>query len=110
MENDDFIATKVNNDLIENIAKQNSFVKDIEIKNKEPVALDLDQILSDIGAKCDFIVRPSDVISIPESLERVVGEVTSPLKIRYDKSYSFKDYIDQSGGFLQSAKKGRSYV
>lgn len=33
-----------------------------------------------------------------------------PLNIRFDRAYSFKDYIDQSGGFLQSTKKGRSYV
>lgn len=33
-----------------------------------------------------------------------------PLNVGFDKAYSFKDYIDQSGGFLQSAKKGRSHV
>ena len=37
---------------------------------------------------------------------KVVNKVTSTLNLNDDKSFSFKDYIDQSGGFLQSAKKG----
>jgi protein involved in polysaccharide export with SLBB domain len=52
------------------------------------------------------------VISIPGKLEtvRVAGEVTSPLNVRFDEQYSFKDYIERSGGFLITAKKGRSYI
>mgnify|MGYP000282242956 CR=1 FL=1 len=79
---------------------------------KEKYDLYLDQILANKGSKYDFIVRPGDVISIPGRLEtvRVAGEVSSPLNLRFDEKYSFKDYIYQSGGFLESAKKGRSYV
>ena len=54
------------------------------------------------SSKYDFILKEGDVVSIPGRLEtvRVAGEVTSPLNLRYDKSFTFKDYIDQSGGFL----------
>ncbi|GHE53545.1 SLBB domain-containing protein [Roseivirga thermotolerans] len=108
----DAVGSRIKKDLIEDVSKQDSLVKDITIKNEEPVALDLDQILANKGSKYDFIVRPGDVISIPGRLEtvRVAGEVTSPLNLRYDDSYSFKDYIYQSGGFQVSAKRGRSYV
>ena len=111
-DNDDAIGSRLKKDLIEDVAEQDSLIRNVEIKNEEPVALDLQQILNEPGTKYDFILKEGDVVSIPGRLEtvRVAGEVTSPLNLRYDKSYSFKDYIDQSGGFMQSAKKSRSFV
>ena len=108
----DRIGSKIKKDLIEEITEQDSLIRDIKIDEQEPVAIDLDKILELPGSKYDLIVRPGDIISIPGKLEtvRVAGEVTSALNVRYDESYSFKDYIYQSGGFLQSAKRGRSYV
>lgn len=109
---DDVVGSRVKKDLIEDITKQDSLIRTIEIAEEEPVAIDLDKILGNPGSKYDLIVRSGDVISIPGKLEtvRVAGEVTSPLNVRFDESYSFKDYIYQSGGFLVSAKRGRSYV
>ncbi len=111
-EQDDLKGSKFKKDLIEDISRQDSLIKDVVILEEEPVALDLNEILKEPGSKYDFIVRPGDVISIPGKLEtvRVAGEVTSPLNIRYDESFGFKDYIHQSGGFQATAKKGRSYV
>lgn len=108
----DEVGSRIKKDLIEEVSKQDSLIKDITIRNEEPVALDLEKILNAKGSKYDFIVRPGDVISVPGRLEtvRVAGEVTSPLNLRYDESYNFKEYIRQSGGFQVSAKKGRSYV
>lgn len=108
----DQVGSRFKKDLIEDITEQDSLVKDIKIEEEEPVAIDLDKILNAPGSKYDLILKPGDVISIPGELEtvRVAGEVTSPLNVRFDDSYSFKDYIYQSGGFLASAKKGRSYV
>ncbi|MBO3699776.1 SLBB domain-containing protein, partial [Roseivirga sp. E12] len=108
----DRVGGKFKRDLIEDITKQDSLIKNIVIKEKEPVAMDLHKILESPGSKYDFIVKSGDIISIPGKLEtvRVAGEVTSPLNLRYDAEYSFKDYIHKSGGFLVSAKKSRSYV
>lgn len=108
---DDIVGAGVRKDLIQNSIQDSLLIK-VEIKNEEPVALDLKRIMDLPGSKYDFILRPGDIISIPGRLEtiRVAGEVTSPLNLRYDKSYTFKNYIDQSGGFLESAKRGRSYV
>ncbi|WP_176723311.1 SLBB domain-containing protein [Roseivirga misakiensis] len=109
---DDRVGSKFKKELIEDITEQDSLIKNIVIQDNEPVAIDLDRILQQPGSKFDLIVRPGDVISIPGKLEtvRVAGEVTSPLNVRFDSEYSFKDYIFQSGGFLQTAKRGRSYV
>ena len=105
-------GSQVKKDLIEDLAERDSLFRKVEIAEEEPVAINLNKILQNPGSKYDLIVRPGDVISIPGKLEtvRVAGEVTSPLNVRFDESYSFKDYIHQSGGFLHSAKKGRSYV
>jgi protein involved in polysaccharide export with SLBB domain len=109
---EDLVGSRVKRDLIEDIAEQDSLIRDIELKEEEPVALDLVKILEEPGSKYDFIVKPGDVISVPGRLEtvRVAGEVTSPLNLLFDKSFNFKDYIYQSGGFLITAKRGRSYV
>ena len=109
---EDLIGSHTRKELLQDGVRRESLVNDINIKDEEPVALDLLEILKNPGSKFDFILQKGDVISVPGRLEtvRVAGEVSSPLNLRYDKSYSFKDYIDQSGGFSQRAKKGRSYV
>lgn len=109
---DDIVGAQIRRDIIEQGISRDSLVQNVEIKAAEPLALEMFEILQSPGSKYDFILKDGDVISIPGRLEtvRVAGEVTSPLNLRFDNAYSFKDYIDQSGGFLQSAKKGRSYI
>lgn len=94
------------------IQQSDSLGANINISGREPVALNLDEIIKLPGSKYDLIIQPGDVISIPVRLQtvRVAGEVTSPLSFRYDEGFDFKDYINRSGGFLQSAKKSSSYV
>ena len=108
----DSAGSKLKKELIEDISQQDSLVRNIEIKEEEPVAIDLERILAEPGSKYDLIVKEGDIISIPGKLQtvRIAGEVTSPLNVRFDETYSFKDYIDRSGGFLQTAKKSRSYI
>lgn len=108
----DRVGSQLKKDLIQDISEQDSLVRNIVIKEEEPVAIDLKKILELPGSKYDLIVKEGDVISIPGKLEtiRVAGEVTSPLNVRFDESYDFKDYIERSGGFLITAKKGRSYI
>ncbi|MFY0593233.1 SLBB domain-containing protein [Roseivirga sp.] len=109
---DDLVGSQIKKERIEDITERDSLIKNIEIPDQEPVAIDLKKILESPGSKYDLIIRPGDIISIPGELQtvRIAGEVTSPLNLRYDSDYSFKDYIFQSGGFLQTAKRGRSYV
>ena len=108
----DLVGSKLKKELIQDISEQDSLVRNIEIKEEEPVAINLQRILDEPGSKYDLIVKEGDVISIPGKLEtvRVAGEVISPLNVRFDEEFSFKDYIDRSGGFLQTAKKDRSYI
>ena len=108
----DLVGSKLKKELIQDISEQDSLVRNIEIKEEEPVAINLQKIIDEPGSKYDLIVKEGDVISIPGKLEtvRVAGEVTSPLNVRFDKGFSFKDYIERSGGFLMTAKRGNSYI
>ncbi len=106
------VGLRVTRELTQEIVASDSISSDEELPEEEPTILDLNEILSNPGSKYDFIMREGDVISIPPKLEtvRVAGEVISPLNVRYDASMTFKDYINESGGFTSNAKKGRSYV
>lgn len=108
----DLQGSNFKQELIENLQKRDSLVQEFSLESQEPVAIELAKIMDNPGSKYDLILRPDDVISIPGRLEtvRVTGEVTSSLNLRYDQNFSFKDYVNFSGGFLRSAKKSRSYV
>lgn len=108
----DAVGSRIRRENIEEIEQQDSLIRDVEIKEEEPTVLDLVKILDNPGSKYDFIVKEGDVISIPAKLEtvRIAGEVISPLNVRFDDTFSFKDYINDAGGFTSTAKKGRSYI
>lgn len=108
----DAVGSRIRRENIQDIQKQDSLLQYVEIKEEEPTVLDLVKILDSPGSKYDFIVREGDVISIPSKLEtvRITGEVISPLNVRYDEIFNFKDYINDAGGFTSTAKKGRSYI
>ena len=108
----DVIGSRIKREIVEDIQDQDSLIRDVEIREEEPTVLDLVKILDEPGSKYDFIVKEGDVISIPSKLEtvRIAGEVISPLNVRYDETFSFKNYINDAGGFTSTAKKGRSYV
>lgn len=108
----DVVGSRIRRENIQDIQEQDSLIRDVEIKEEEPTVLDLMKILDAPGSKYDFIVKEGDVISIPSKLEtvRIAGEVISPLNVRFDETFNFKDYINDAGGFTSTAKKGRSYI
>ncbi len=58
------------------------------------------------------MVMDGDHITVPKRLQtvKVEGEVMFANNIRYDKHYSFHDYIDMAGGFSDSAATKKVYV
>ena len=68
--------------------------------------------MSNPGSKFDVILREGDILSIPRQLQtvRLRGELLYPITTRHDKSFRFKDYVSQAGGFSLRARKGKSYV
>lgn len=108
----DAMGAQFKKGIIKNIESKDSLLADIQIANQELTILDLEKILNNPGSQYDYILKEGDIISIPSELEtvRVAGEVISPLNVRYDDTFDFKDYINDAGGFTYDAKKGRSYV
>jgi protein involved in polysaccharide export with SLBB domain len=91
-----------------------NYDEDVILKNKPSlsVGIDLKLILDNPGSKYDMILKNGDVLTIPSirGTIKVEGEVLAPSLIRYDKSYSLKDYINNSGGFAENAKKSKTFV
>jgi protein involved in polysaccharide export with SLBB domain len=102
---------EVIDDVKENISEDD---EDISLKNKQSlrVGIDLVKIMKNPGSKFDMILRSGDEITVPSTKQtvKVDGEVLVPSLVRYDESYGLKDYISNSGGFSENARKGKTYV
>ena len=87
-------------------------VKNMMERKYQLLGINLEDIMKKPGSKYDILLEEGDVLKVPKKLQTVqmFGEVYFPKKIRYDKGYSFKDYIRGAGGFTSSAMKRRSYV
>lgn len=92
---------------------RNSIIEDEEAKEFK-IGINLEDIMKPKGihSKIDLILHPDDLLIVPSIKQtvEVSGEVLTPTLIRYDKSTSFLDYINNSGGFAEKAKKSSSYV
>lgn len=108
---------------INNLIKQNhqSGASDAILQNQlafstqrpsENVGIDLEKILEYPGSQYDLLLNDGDTLRIPKLLQtvRVNGEILYPNLVRYNKNYTFKDYIMEAGGFTDRASKRRSYV
>lgn len=84
------------------------------VKTEFKIGIDLEKIMDLKGqkSKFDLILKEGDKLVVPSEKQTVEvrGEVLSPSLSRFDKSNSFRDYIDNSGGFSESAKKRKAYV
>ncbi|MEQ9424256.1 MAG: SLBB domain-containing protein [Cyclobacteriaceae bacterium] len=109
--NDDNIDL-IREQLVQDLANSDRRFQGVELKPHESVGIDLNQILRNPGSKYDLIMNEGDRIVIPKFLQTVKmrGELQYPITVRYDKAFSFKDYVSQAGGFTETARKGRSYI
>lgn len=82
------------------------------LSNEGVVGIDLVKILQNPGSKWDLILEESDILNVPRQLQtvQVSGEVFLPAFVRYDRSMSFTDYIDNAGGFSNKAIRRKSFV
>jgi protein involved in polysaccharide export with SLBB domain len=81
-------------------------------RKEQLLGINLDLIMSRPGSKYDLLLEEGDIIKIPKKLQTVqmFGEVYFPKKVRFDRSYSFRDYVSGAGGFTTQALKRRSYI
>ncbi|MEQ9307096.1 MAG: SLBB domain-containing protein [Marinoscillum sp.] len=83
-----------------------------QISRKEAIAIELEDIMKNIGGSADLLVKDGDIISIPKILQtvRIRGEIHFASNVIYDGSFNFKDYISSAGGFTSEAKENRAYI
>ena len=76
------------------------------------MGIELDKILENPGSSIDLLLKPGDIINIPNELQtvKVSGGVMNPLALTYKKRYSLTKYIDMAGGYDDRAIKKRIYV
>ncbi|GAA3948268.1 capsule biosynthesis protein [Chitinophaga oryziterrae] len=76
------------------------------------LGIELEEILAHPGSKYDLLLEEGDVIKVPKKLQTVqlFGEVYFPKKVRFDKNFSFRNYVRGAGGFTAQALRRRSYI
>ncbi len=76
------------------------------------VGIDLVSIMENPGSAEDLYLREGDVLSIPEEPQtvRISGAVLRETEVRYREGFSYRDYINQAGGYAENARERRGYV
>jgi len=76
------------------------------------VGIDLKKILKKPKGPEDLLMRDGDILVIPDAKQTVLvsGEVLYPVRIRFEKNHSLKNYVSEAGGFSAKALKRKSYV
>jgi protein involved in polysaccharide export with SLBB domain len=77
-----------------------------------PVNIDLAAALREPGERDDLILRPGDVLEVPEynAVVKVQGAVFAPMSVQYRPGANLAYYIANAGGYVRNADKGRVSV
>lgn len=84
----------------------------IDVSNSYNVGIDLEKALAYPGSTYDLVVRPGDHLFVPQeqSTVKIAGDVMYPNTVVYVPGKKVKYYIEQAGGYGQSAKKGKAFI
>ncbi len=87
-------------------------INDVKQYSYKTIGIDLPKILKNPGGVNDLILKDGDQLNIPTLLQTIMvsGAVLNPVGHTYTKKNSAKEYIMNSGGFAQNAKRGKVYV
>tara|TARA_B100000809_G_scaffold225176_1_gene235962 strand:- start:17615 stop:20032 length:2418 start_codon:yes stop_codon:yes gene_type:complete len=100
--------------LLQSLIVKDSLAIDVIDKTEYMIGIDLEKILEKNGrkSKYDLILREGDVLIVPSEKQTIAvqGEILVPSLIRFEKHKSLKEYINNSGGFSENAKKSKTYV
>ncbi|MBR3618164.1 MAG: SLBB domain-containing protein [Bacteroidaceae bacterium] len=84
----------------------------MEMSDSYAIGIDLEKALKEPGGQYDLVLREGDHIDIPEynGTVRISGDVLFPNTVTYVKGKSPKWYIQNAGGYSESAKKKKSFI
>lgn len=77
-----------------------------------PVNIDLAAAVRRPGGTEDLILRPGDVVTVPEfnAVIKVQGAVIAPMSVQFEPGASLAYYIANAGGYARNADKARVSV
>lgn len=95
-----------------NEGKDSLSLDKLQIEETYTVGIDLEQILANPKSDVDVVMREGDILYVPEyvSTVKISGSVMYPNTVVYQKGKNLKHYIEQAGGFGNTARKNRVYV
>lgn len=84
----------------------------MEMDNTYPIGIDLEKALAEPGGQYDIVLRENDRIDIPEynGTVTISGDVQFPNTVTYVEGKSIKWYIENAGGYSESAKKKKTFI
>lgn len=84
----------------------------IEVSDRYSVGIDLEKALANPGSDYDLVLQPGDRLFVPEqqSTVKISGDVMFPNAVLFQEGKKLSYYIDQAGGYGQTARKNRAYV
>ena len=84
----------------------------MEMSNTYPIGIDLEKALKEPGGQYDIVLREGDRIDVPEynGTVRISGDVQFPNTVTYVKGKNAKWYIENAGGYSESAKKKKAFI
>ncbi|MFN8346789.1 MAG: SLBB domain-containing protein [Spirosomataceae bacterium] len=82
------------------------------LRQGEKVAIDIQKIIEDPTIEGNLTLVDGDSLFIPKRSElvRIYGAVLNPSIVNYSKSFRYKDYLSQAGGYEERAIKSKVYV
>lgn len=106
------LTARAKQERLKELARQNSLISDIDLKEAETIAIDLNEIVKRPGSEQDLILQEGDIINVPrkQNTVRLRGRVLYPTSVRYEDQKSAKHYINSVGGFDNRANRKRTYV
>lgn len=79
--------------------------------NTFPVAINLEEAMTNPGSDDDILLREGDILSVPEksNIIKISGEVMYPVSMSYEKGKNLSYYIHHAGGYSTNASKRKVY-
>lgn len=76
------------------------------------IGIQLEKALEKPGSTYDVVLRENDRIEVPEfnGTVRISGDVQFPNTVTYVEGKNYKWYVNNAGGFGETAKKRKSFV
>jgi len=87
--------------------KDKDLLRTIAREPKGALSIDFEKIFIDGNSSLDLPLYAGDVIEVPRATDfvRVAGQVNNPGLVRFESSYTYKDYIRLAGGFARNADR-----